>query len=97
LGRLREDLSRFLSGGPFVTEPLHAVFLSYASQHADAARRTCESLRAANALVNGGIESSSPSLSNNSAAPVLRGESPARANAQVRVGLAPARPDWDLA
>jgi TolB-like protein/Tfp pilus assembly protein PilF len=30
-----------------VTEPSHAVFLSYASQDADAARRICESLRAA--------------------------------------------------
>jgi Tol biopolymer transport system component/DNA-binding winged helix-turn-helix (wHTH) protein len=30
-----------------VTEPSHAVFLSYASQDAEAARRICESLRAA--------------------------------------------------
>jgi TolB-like protein len=34
-------------GNPVVTEPSHAVFLSYASQDADAARRICESLRAA--------------------------------------------------
>lgn len=33
--------------GPFLNEPSHAVFLSYASQDADAARRICESLRAA--------------------------------------------------
>ncbi len=33
-----------------MTEPLHAVFLSYASQDAQAAQRICETLRA------GGIE-----------------------------------------
>jgi hypothetical protein len=30
-----------------VTEPSHAVFLSYASQDADAAKRICDALRAA--------------------------------------------------
>jgi hypothetical protein len=30
-----------------MTEPPHAVFLSYASQDAEAARRICEALRAA--------------------------------------------------
>ncbi|TLZ43265.1 MAG: TIR domain-containing protein, partial [Gammaproteobacteria bacterium] len=34
-------------GGPIVTEPSHAVFLSYASQDAGAAQRICEALRAA--------------------------------------------------
>jgi TolB-like protein len=33
--------------GPSVTEPSHAVFLSYASQDAEAAQRICEALRAA--------------------------------------------------
>jgi TIR domain len=33
-----------------VTEPAHAVFLSYASQDAEAARRICKALRA------GGVE-----------------------------------------
>src|SRR2546421_3765752 len=32
---------------PPVTEPSHAVFLSYASQDAEAAQRICEALRAA--------------------------------------------------
>jgi hypothetical protein len=32
---------------PPVTEPSHAVFLSYASQDAQAAQRICEALRAA--------------------------------------------------
>ena len=32
---------------PSVTEPAHAVFLSYASQDAEAAKRICEALRAA--------------------------------------------------
>jgi TolB-like protein len=32
---------------PAVTEPLHAIFLSYASQDAEAAQRICEALRAA--------------------------------------------------
>ena len=31
---------------PSVTEPSHAVFLSYASQDAEAAQRICEALRA---------------------------------------------------
>jgi TolB-like protein/Tfp pilus assembly protein PilF len=35
------------SGSPFLTEPSRAVFLSYASQDADAARRICDALRAA--------------------------------------------------
>ena len=30
-----------------MTEPSHAIFLSYASQDAEAARRICEALRAA--------------------------------------------------
>ena len=33
--------------GPSVTEPSHAVFLSYASQDAEAAQKICEALRAA--------------------------------------------------
>jgi hypothetical protein len=32
---------------PPVTEPSHAVFLSYASQDAEAAQRICDALRAA--------------------------------------------------
>src|SRR6202007_2532270 len=32
---------------PVTTEPSHAVFLSYASQDAEAAKRICEALRAA--------------------------------------------------
>jgi len=32
---------------PPVTEPSHAVFLSYASQDAQAAQKICEALRAA--------------------------------------------------
>jgi hypothetical protein len=32
---------------PSVTEPSHAVFLSYASQDAEAAQKICEALRAA--------------------------------------------------
>jgi TolB-like protein/tetratricopeptide (TPR) repeat protein len=36
-----------LRGGPIVTEPSHAVFLSYASQDAEAAQKICEALRAA--------------------------------------------------
>src|SRR6195256_5702179 len=35
------------SGGAPMTEPKKAVFLSYASQDADAARRLCEALRSA--------------------------------------------------
>jgi hypothetical protein len=31
---------------PSVTEPSHAVFLSYASQDAEAAQKICEALRA---------------------------------------------------
>ena len=42
-----EKTSRANRGDPVVTEPSHAVFLSYASQDADAALRICESLRAA--------------------------------------------------
>ena len=34
-------------GGPLVTEPSHAVFLSYASQDQGAAQRICEALRTA--------------------------------------------------
>ena len=33
--------------GHLVTEPSHAVFLSYASQDAEAAQKICEALRAA--------------------------------------------------
>ena len=33
--------------GPFVTDPSHAVFLSYASQDAEAAQRICDALRTA--------------------------------------------------
>jgi hypothetical protein len=45
LGRLREYLS--LEGDPLVTEASRAVFLSYASQDAEAAQKICEALRAA--------------------------------------------------
>ena len=47
---------RVLRGGPFVTLPSHAVFLSYASQDAAAAQRVCQSLRAS------GIEVCIPGL-----------------------------------
>jgi TolB-like protein/tetratricopeptide (TPR) repeat protein len=42
-GKTSGDLSEVV---PSVTEPSHAVFLSYASQDAEAARKICEALRA---------------------------------------------------
>jgi hypothetical protein len=49
LRRPAEDLLRLirLGGGHIVTEPSHAVFLSYASQDAQASQKICEALRAA--------------------------------------------------
>ena len=42
-GRLREDLSA--GGGIPVAEPSHAVFLSHASQDAEAVQRNCDARR----------------------------------------------------
>ena len=44
---MRRPPTHQLRGGPIVTEPSHAVFLSYASQDAEAAQKICEALRAA--------------------------------------------------